>query len=132
MTRDEIAVLAANDAFYEAFNAGDAEAMAVVWARAAPVACVHPGRHVLHGHRDVMQSWERILEGPDSPSIACMAARAFIAGDSAFVVCTERLREGDLVATNIFVREGSDWKLVHHQAGPAPPVAEEPADPTLH
>jgi hypothetical protein len=34
-----------------------------------------------------------------------------------------------LVATNVFVREGGAWKMVHHQAGPLPPAREESEPP---
>ncbi|MFQ5786213.1 MAG: nuclear transport factor 2 family protein, partial [Alphaproteobacteria bacterium] len=39
---------------------------------------------------------------------------------------------GCLVATNVFVREGAAWKMVHHQAGPTaqtgPGEAEDASD----
>ena len=46
---DEEEALAANAAFYAAFAASDAGRMDAVWARRAPVACVHPGWEVLTG-----------------------------------------------------------------------------------
>ena len=30
-----------------------------------------------------------------------------------------------LIATNLFVREGPDWKMAHHQAGPVAVQNEE-------
>ena len=129
---DEDAVLTANTAFYLAFEKRDVAAMEELWARGPDVACVHPGWAPLFGRAAVLASWEGILEAPSAPSIACMEARAHLLGDSAFVVCTERLPEGDLVATNLFVREDERWKLVHHQAGPAPPASDPPASGTVH
>ncbi len=38
-------------------------------------------------------------------------------GEAAFVVCHEAIDDAELIATNVFVREGGRWKLVHHQAG---------------
>ena len=42
MEGDTEAVLAANGAFYAAFNERDTASMNVLWARRAPVSCVHP------------------------------------------------------------------------------------------
>ena len=39
-------------------------------------------------------------------------------GEVAFVTCHEVLPSGRLAATNVFVREGDAWRLVHHQATP--------------
>ena len=44
--RDRL-VSSANDAFYNAYEAGNFDAMAKVWGRASHVKCSHPGRFVL-------------------------------------------------------------------------------------
>ena len=132
MSGDEDAVLAANTAFYRAFEKRDVAAMEELWASQCAVACIHPGWAPLFGRPAVLESWQGILEGSSAQSIACMEARAHVLGSTAFVVCTERLPEGDLVATNVFVREEDRWKLVHHQAGPAPPSPDPPASGTVH
>jgi len=123
--RDEDQVLAANAAFYRAFAAKDAEAMAAVWARQAPVACIHPGWHLLSGRDAVLASWRGILSGPGAPPIKCADAVAHVLGDSAFVVCLERIPGVELIATNVFVREDGAWKMVHHHASS---VARLPAE----
>jgi ketosteroid isomerase-like protein len=126
---DHEAVLFANEAFYQAFAARDLAAMEEVWARHCPVACIHPGWPPLHGRQAVMRSWQGILGNPESPAVACHDARATIFGDSAMVVCFEGVPGGFLVATNLFVRQGAVWKLVHHQAGPTNGQPdEEPAE----
>jgi ketosteroid isomerase-like protein len=126
------AVLFANDAFYIAFRGRDLAAMDDLWAREAPVACIHPGWHALSGREDVMDSWQGILTNPNSPQINCHKARAYLAGDSGFVICYETMGDTVLVATNIFVREAGTWKLAHHQAGPCdlqPAALEEDSEP---
>ena len=74
-----------------------------------------------------MESWRQILAAENRPAIACRAPKAFCQGETGFVVCYEEVERGFLIATNIFVREDGQWKMVHHQAGPAPgaPPAEE-------
>lgn len=127
MSPDEIEILDANTAFYAAFAARDLAALDALWARGAPVACVHPGWNALRGREAVMASWRAILAG-DAPAIRCAAATAHVAGPAAFVVCQERIPGGPaLVATNVFVREGGAWRLWHHHAGPLHQAAEEPA-----
>lgn len=114
---EEQHVLAANAAFYTAFAGRDTEAMDALWAARAPVVCIHPGWHALYGREQVMASWIAILTGPQSPAIRYAAAVARVYGDTAFVICTEHLPSGDLVATNVFVREAGEWRMVHHHAG---------------
>jgi hypothetical protein len=58
---DSDAVLAANLEFYRAFTTRDAEAMDALWARRAPVACVHPGWPPLTDRDAVVESWRQQL-----------------------------------------------------------------------
>ena len=132
MTSDELSVLRANDAFYEAFAAHDAGRMDEVWARDRPVSCVHPGWALIDGRAAVMESWRAILDS-DPIHIECSAAQVYVAGDAAYVVCCEGLPEEPprLIATNIFGREEGEWKLVHHHAGHLPTHrAASPSGPT--
>jgi len=113
---DEERVLAANAAFYDAFAAKDPAAMTAVWARRAPLACIHPGWHALRGREAVLASWRAILTGPAAPPITCADAAAHVLGDVAVVICIERIPAVELVATNVFVREDGEWRMVHHHA----------------
>ncbi|MFT3768773.1 MAG: nuclear transport factor 2 family protein [Minicystis sp.] len=117
MSNAEAEVLAANQAFYDAFARGDVEAIDVLWARRAPVACVHPGWDALHGRDEVMASFRSILDN-GAPSVRCTRPSAYVLGESAYVVCGEAVAGLELVATNLFVREDDAWRLVFHQAGP--------------
>lgn len=113
---DDDAVLAANLEFYRAFATRDLGAMDALWARRAPVACVHPGWPALSDRDSVMESWQSILANPDAPQIACYDEEVLLWGDAALVLCEEELEGGALVASNFFVREDGIWKLAHHQA----------------
>lgn len=126
---EHAAVLFANDAFYLAFAGRDMAAMDDVWAKKAPVSCVHPGWAPINERAEVMESWRAILTGPAAPKIACAGPTVRIAGEVAWVVCHEVLDQGFLVATNIFVREDGRWKIIHHQAGAAPPPNAETDQP---
>ena len=115
---DNDAVLSANLEFYRAFTSRDAKAMEAIWAREAPIVCVHPGWTPVAGRAAVLQSWRDILANPESPHVMCHDDRAFLYGDTAIVLCEEELDTGHLVATNMFVRESGAWRMVHHQASP--------------
>ena len=113
---DQDTVLSANLEFYRAFNDRDVKAMETLWAKNAPVVCVHPGWTSLAGRDQVMQSWRSILANPEAPHVMCHDDRAFLYGDIAIVQCEEELDAGHLAATNMFVRENGAWKMIHHQA----------------
>ena len=114
---DTDAVLVANLEFYRAFAMRDIAAMDVMWAREAPVACLHPGWTALTDRDAVMASWSAILSNPDAPRIACFNERVLLFGDTALVLCEEDLEGGTLAASNFFVREDGVWRLAHHHAG---------------
>jgi ketosteroid isomerase-like protein len=128
--KGEQEVLFANEAFYQAFAERDLDAMAEVWAREMPVACVHPGWEALAGRDAVLASWRAILESPSAPAIRCLEPQAFAFGDVAFVICYEAIEQSVPVATNIFVREDGVWRLVHHQAGPTNHRPRDEAEPS--
>src|SRR5437879_1822792 len=110
-TAAEAAVLAANEAFYAAFRRRDAEAMDRLWARNAPVACIHPGWDALRGRAPVVASFRAIL-GADPPKLSCRGATVHLLGETAFVICSEQVEVGGprLIATNYFVREDGAWR----------------------
>jgi SnoaL-like domain len=114
---DHDAVLAANLEFYRTFTARDLAAMEDLWARRAPVACLHPGWTALTDRAEIIASWTAILSGPDAPQIACFDERVMLFGDAALVLCEEELAGGTLAASNLFVREDGAWRLAHHHAG---------------
>lgn len=128
----EAQVLKANEDFYRAFARRDLAAMTRLWSTERVLTCIHPGWSVLRGRGRVMESWRGILANPDSPAVRCVEPRVTLLGDSALVVCFETLEESRLIATNVFVREGDAWLLVHHQAGPVarPASTPEPPKPT--
>ena len=95
---DSDAVLAANLEFYRAFATRDLQAMDALWARQAPVACIHPGWPALADRNAIIESWRGILSSPESPRIVCYDERVFLYGDTALVVCEEELDGGTLVA----------------------------------
>jgi SnoaL-like domain len=127
-------VLFANESFYRAFAGGDPAMMDDLWSRKAPVACIHPGWAPLGDRHSVVESWRRILAQPNRPAIECVLPEAYLLGDVAMVICYEKIGDNYLIATNLFRREGQNWKMVHHQAGPVaePPDMPTPDDAAVH
>ena len=126
---DTAAVLFANDSFYLTFETGDADAMDKIWSSGDAVSCLHPGWPPLLGRAPVMQSWRAILANPQQQPVAAHAAVVDLHGECAIVICYETVGQFTLVATNVFVRETGDWKLVHHQSGETQPPQAGLAEP---
>lgn len=120
------AVLAANRAFYRAFNDRDYEAMDLLWAPSGSVICLHPGQGPLVDRAEIMASWRAILRHPESPRVRC--TDEWVVGRSGFamVVCREILANGQLMATNTFTRLGDGWHIMGHHSGPVPSVERQP------
>jgi len=118
----ESEVLASNEAFYDAFNMRDLGAMDRLWAERAPVVCLHPGSTALHGRSQVIRSWKSILASNGAPRVSIEGSRVVMLGETAMVLCYERVTDPDtgtgavLAATNVFVREAGEWRLVHHHS----------------
>ena len=122
MPKPEDAVLAANRAFYDAFLERDMPAMERVWALDHPASCIHPGWAPLIGRQTVMASWRAIFGSPDPPRIEMTDPHAVVVGGAAFVTCVEHITDATIAATNVFVQEGGEWRLVHHHGSPMPPA----------
>jgi ketosteroid isomerase-like protein len=134
---DVEAVLAANDAFYRAFESLDVAQMELVWLRAPHVTCVHPGWGALTGWGPVMASWSRIFEDTLAMRFRLTEVEVEVRGDAAWVVCVENIESdtrdgrmaGAVQATNLFERRDGRWLVVHHHGSPIyPPLAGGPTD----
>ena len=114
MTEEE-AILAANAAYYRAFRMGDDALMGRVWHDGA-ITCVHPGWPPIHGRAAVLASYRGIMSNPNQPEVACQEEQVFVTCDVARVICVEAVAGVRLIATNLFLREGENWRMIHHQA----------------
>jgi ketosteroid isomerase-like protein len=123
------AVLAANQAFYDAFNARDMAAMEAIWSREAAVSCIHPGWPPLVDREPVLDSWRSILANPHAPQIMCEQPSVVLWGEFALVLCLERLGGALLAASNLYRLEAGAWRLLHHQAGPAAQAEQDVVPP---
>lgn len=109
---------AANQAFYDAFEARDLDAMSEVWEHSDRVSCTHPGWRTLRGWGAVSGSWFALFGGPSPLQFILTDAVVAVAGDAAWVTVDENLISvdggGTVAALNLFVRQAGRWRLVSH------------------
>ena len=114
---DPAVIQFANDNFYLAFNSRDMVQMSDLWSVAYPSVCIHPGWAPLLGRVAIVESWDNIFKGQQAGiQIVCHSPRVFSQGDLFSVICFEQLPAGWLVATNNFVIEAGNIRMVHHQS----------------
>lgn len=126
-------------AFYEAIERADIEAMMQVWSDDEEIVCVHPGGPRLAGFAAIRDAWRRIFEATPRLRIEVttlsFTANPFTAVHSVveFVgVDDNPTQHAPVVATNVYVRGASGWRLIVHHASPAPPDSVEDVPKILH
>ncbi|MBD1890859.1 nuclear transport factor 2 family protein [Coleofasciculus sp. FACHB-SPT9] len=123
---DEQEVLAANQAFYRAFEKKDIEAMSAICSQGTGTLCIHPGRKALKGRKEIRSSWEQIFKNTSYIEIETEIVTTEIRDNIAYVVLVEnvfqvsggRRVKAQSMATNIFERMAQKWYLVHHHGSP--------------
>jgi uncharacterized protein (TIGR02246 family) len=132
----------AEAAFYEAVEKADLDAMMAVWSDDEEVVCVHPGGARLAGVEQVRESWRQIFAGGQTLRFRIRNQHALSAMTLAvhsvyeyISVAGETRARNPVIATNIYMRTDSGWRMVMHHASPAPGSPEHEAKrapKTLH
>jgi uncharacterized protein (TIGR02246 family) len=125
----------AETAFYEALERADLELMMAVWSEDEEILCVHPGGTRLTGQDQVRDSWRQIFAGGararvqlsqqvaiDGPVVAVRSVH------ENFTVPGEQRPLQAVVATNVYLRTASGWRMIVHHGSPAPGRAEPPRE----
>jgi ketosteroid isomerase-like protein len=129
------AVLAANAAFYAALESCDSAAMAEVWEQSERAVVTHPGWPMLRGWASVKESWDAIFRNTNFIRFVLDDEHCSVRGDTAWVTVEENILQATgavgesaadsehlsgsrAVTTNIFVSDGTRWRLVVHHASP--------------
>lgn len=124
--------LAAEQAFYRAFEQGSLTLMTEVWADDADIVCVHPGGERLQGREAVLESWGEIL--PAMRKVVVRVTDVVVLGHGKLIVhhVREQLfvdgqRRGVILATNAYRQTTQGWQMVLHHGtpDPSPPPALE-------
>ena len=85
-------VTKANQGFYQAFESLDIRHMDTIWAKEEYVTCIHPGWNIRSGWPDVRDSWVRIFNNTFSMEFRLSDIMIQVAGDVAWVLCMENIR----------------------------------------
>jgi len=123
LAADVEAVLEANQAFYDAFEARDIDAMSELWEHSDRVICTHPGWSPLRGWGAIAGSWFGLFGNTEHLQFIVTNARAEIDRDIAWVVCDENIlggaSSGTVAALNLFSRRpGGRWFMIGHHGSP--------------
>ena len=124
-------LLAANQAFYTAFEAMDLSQMSGVWAQREGDCCIHPGWDILCGWVPIRESWRAIFANTNFMRVDLTEVTAEIVGDVGRVCCVENLfsvidsqtLHSRVACTNLFVRQDGAWKMILHHGSP---IASQP------
>jgi len=135
-TAEARAVERANQAFYDAIETSDLDALEAVvldGPLAESVTVVHPGWPVLRGRGEVMRSYALIMASTEYIQFFLTDVEIAVDGDAALVSCTENILTGGpaeedgsagslvgglVVATNVFRRTSDGWRLWSHHGSP--------------
>jgi ketosteroid isomerase-like protein len=112
-------VLAANRAFYSAFEAVDMDGMSDVWEHSDRATCVHPGWGRLHGWAAISASFFALFQNGQALQFILTNERVDVVDDVAWVSCDENILSeqvgGTVAALNLFARDsGGRWHMVVH------------------
>ena len=122
------------DAYYDALEAGDAEAMASVWADSDAIFCLLPMTPLAVGEQ-VGRLWRILFEPGRGFDLQVRHLLWIEEGDLAVHLVEERPQiQADqfqpgvplpppLYATHVFRRAADGWRLLVHQSSPTPPPA---------
>jgi ketosteroid isomerase-like protein len=129
---DTTAVLAANAQFYAALNKlflGDGVPMQAVWSHADDVTYMGPTGGFEHGWSTVLKNWEGQAALKLGGRVEPVDMQLVVGQDLAVVADYEqgentnakgKVEQVKLRATNIFRKEGGQWKMVGHHTDPLP------------
>jgi ketosteroid isomerase-like protein len=129
---DTAAVLAANARFYEALNkmfAGDVAPIEAIWSHADDVTYMGPTGGFERGWSTVLKDWEGQAALKLGGRVEPVNVQLLVGQDLAVVSNYEqgentnakgKIERVKLRATNIFRKEGGQWKMVGHHTDPLP------------
>jgi ketosteroid isomerase-like protein len=116
----------ASDNFYAALNStlnGDCTPMADVWSRNPEVSAMHPVGGTEIGWGEIRASWENLAKICSNGTVELRDQRISVGEDLAYETGREHVDlstakdqvHTDFRVTNIYRREGGEWRMVHHQ-----------------
>jgi ketosteroid isomerase-like protein len=119
--------LAAEAAFYTAFESADLEMMMNIWADSEEIACIHPMGPCLHGRSLIQQGWESVFHEGSQMQFQLTTIHRTISIDTAVHVLYENISlkhtkstVTPIITTNIFRLFENSWHMILHHASLSP------------
>lgn len=125
------AVKQASKNFYKALNQmlkGDAAPMSEIWLQTPAATTMHPIGGVERGWSKVKGPWAQVASFAGGGKVVLKSSKIHVTKDMAVESGLEvgtAVMAGTTVAinervTNVYVRAGREWKIVHHHTDPSP------------
>jgi len=118
----------AEDAYYDAIEEGDLDAMLAVWEQSDDVACLLPMQPLAQGHGMMREVWSALLQSAGKVDIEVLHSSWVESGDIAIHYLREKVnvpgqpqQQPPIYATNIYRKSGDGWHMILHQNSPAAP-----------
>lgn len=116
----------AENAFYEALERADLDAMMAVWAEDEEIVCVHPAGARLVGQDQVREGWEKIFASGQRLRVE-ITHQVTVSGvmfavhnvHENFTVHDESRQRAPILATNVYARTAAGWRMIAHHASAA-------------
>ena len=123
----------AEQAFYEAFQRADLDALMAVWAEDEEVFCIHPGGDRLIGLDKIRESFRQFFRSGATMRFQLRDAQqlrgGLLAVHSVYEYITpvgERRAASAVIATNVYANVGGGWRIVAHHGSSAPHAETKP------
>jgi ketosteroid isomerase-like protein len=120
---------AAEQAFYNAFERADIDAMMSIWAPNESIVCIHPLGPRIFGTAAIKASWVRIFA--TEAHFAFTLSESQNTQDSGLAVHmhkekieVDEVLRGVMLATNIYQLINGSWRLILHHASPEPQLKQ--------
>jgi ketosteroid isomerase-like protein len=120
---------AAEDALYDALEAGDLDGLMAVWDDADDLACLLPMQPLRQGRVAIRETFRQAFQAIGGIDIHASHLQWLTWGDTAAHLIEEQVAGPDgrlappVYAVNLFRRGPAGWRLVMHQNAPTPPPA---------
>jgi len=118
----------AEDAFYDALDAGDLDQLLAVWAESDDICCLLPMYPLVQGRQGVVDVFTHLFSQGRGVSLAITHLGWIETDDIAIHQVEETLQAppsdtappAPFYGTNIYRKDKSGWRLLIHQNAPAP------------
>ncbi|MEN8178423.1 MAG: nuclear transport factor 2 family protein [Pseudomonadota bacterium] len=117
----------AEDAYYDAIDEKDLEAMMAIWEESDETLCLLPMMPAQRGTESIRKAWEPLLTGEIRLDMEIKHLVWIEAGELAIHLVEEHVQapgqqgKQTVYATNIYRKGADGWHILMHQNSPTPP-----------